>query len=213
MRKKSLLGVLAVACLVAALSCFAVAWRSASHRHLVPVAAGVSAGQPDAPTSPRQQGPPHRRSRAARTSPPVRVAIPAIGLSARVVPVGLDRAGQMKMPHPSVAGWYRSGTSPGVPRPAVLVGHVDSHHGPAVFYRLSGVRLGQKVQVERADGSTSAFTIGKITVVSKTDFPSQSVFARTGRATIRLITCTGPFDTDTSSYVDSLIVWGHATPS
>ena len=35
----------------------------------------------------------------------------------------------------------------------------------------------------------------------------------TGRASIRLITSTGPFDTDTSSYADSLIVWGHATPS
>ncbi len=143
----------------------------------------------------------------------MRVAIPAIGLSASVVPVGLDSAGHMQMPHPSVAGWYRPGTAPGVPGPAVLVGHVDSYHGPAVFYRLSGVRLGEKVQVVRADGSTSTFTIGKITVVSKTDFPSQAVFARTGRATIRLITCTGPFDTDTSSYGDSLIVWGHATPS
>jgi sortase (surface protein transpeptidase) len=93
------------------------------------------------------------------------------------------------------------------------VGHVDSYSGPAVFYRLSGVRLGEKVQVVRADGSTSAFTIGKITVVSKTDFPSRAVFARTRRDTIRLITCTGPFDTHTSNYSDSLIVWGQATPS
>ncbi len=65
----------------------------------------------------------------------------------------------------------------------------------------------------RADGSTSTFTIGKITVVSKTDFPSRAVFARTGGAAIRLITCTGPFDTDTGSYASSLIVWGHATTS
>ena len=143
----------------------------------------------------------------------MRVAIPAIGLSASVVPVGLDGTGHMQMPEPSVAGWYRPGTAPGVRGPAVLVGHVDSDHGPAVFYRLSGVRLGEKVQVVRADGSTSTYTIGKITVVSKTDFPSQAVFARTRRATIRLITCTGPFDTDTSGYGDSLIVWGHATPS
>ena len=211
MQIKPLLGALALACLVATVSCFAMAWRSAGHRDLVPFAAGASAGQPDASTS-AWQGPPHRPSRAASTSPPVRVAISAIGLSATVVPVGLDRAGRMKMPQPSVAGWYRPGTAPGVPGPAVLVGHVDSQQGPAVFYRLSGVRLGEKVQVVRADGSTSMFTIGKITVVSQTDFPSRAVFARTGRASIRLITCTGPFDTDTGSYADSLIVWGHATP-
>ena len=212
MQIKPLLGALAVACLIATLGCFAMAWRSAGDRHLVPFAAGASAGQPDASTS-TWQGPSHRLPRAEQTSPPVRVAIPSIGLSATVVPVGLDRAGHVKMPDPSVAGWYRPGTAPGMPGPAVLVGHVDSYHGPAVFYRLSGVRLGEKVQVTRADGSMSTFTIGKITVVSKTDFPSQAVFARTGRGTIRLITCTGPFDTDTSSYDDSLIVWGHATPS
>jgi hypothetical protein len=211
-RMKPLLGALAVACLVAALGCFLMAGRSAGHGHLVPFAVPAFAGQPDAATSPRQ-GPSHRRSTALRNSPPLRVAIPAIGLSASVVPVGLDSAGHMRMAHPSVVGWYRPGTAPGVPGPAVLVGHVDSDHGPAVFYRLSGVRLGEKVQVERADGSTSTFTIGKITVVSKTAFPSQAVFAPTGRDTIRLITCTGPFDTDTNSYVDSLIVWGHATPS
>ena len=48
--------------------------------------------------------------------------------------------------------------------------------------QLGGVRLGEKVQVVRADGSASTYTIGKITVVSKTDFPSQAVFARTQHA-------------------------------
>ena len=204
-----------MACLVAALGCFAMAWRSAGHRHLVPYVAPASAALVDASTGP-WWGPPYRLALAERTSPPVRVAIPAVGLSASVVPVGLDRTGHMKMPHPSVAGWYRPGPpgvpGPGVPGPAVLVGHVDSYHGPAVFYRLSGVRLGEKVQVVRADGSTSTYTIGRITVVSKTAFPSQAVFAPTRRATIRLITCGGPFDTNTG-YDDSLIVWGHATPS
>lgn len=212
MWRKQFPGALAAVCLIAALGCFAMAWRSAGQRHLVPYAAPVSAALRDASTGPRW-GPRHRLARADRTSPPVRVAIPAIDLSASVVPVGLDSAGQMKMPRPSVAGWYRPGTVSAVPRPTVLVGHVDSYHGPAVFYRLSGVRLGETVQVVRADGSSSAYTIGKITVVSKADFPSQAVFARTRRATIRLITCGGPFDTDTSNYLDSLIVWGHATPS
>lgn len=212
MRRTSLLGALAVVCLVAALGCFAMASRSAGHRHLVAFAAPASAGQPDASTIP-WWGPPRGLSGAERASPPVRVAIPAVGLSASVVPIGLDNAGHMKMPDPSVAGWYRPGATLGAPGPAVLVGHVDSYRGPAVFYRLSGVRLGEVVKVVRADGSTSTFIIGKITVVSRVDFPTRAVFADTRRATIRLITCGGPFDTDTSSYVDSLIVWGHATSS
>jgi LPXTG-site transpeptidase (sortase) family protein len=214
MPRKPALGALVVACLLAASGCFAMAWRPAGHRHLVPYAVPppASAGQLDASTG-SWLGPPDRPVTAGRTSPPVRVAIPAIGLSAPVVPVGLDSAGHVQMPHPSVAGWYRPGNASAVRGPAVLVGHVDSDRGPAVFYRLSGVRLGETVRVVRADGSTSTYTIRRITVVAKTDFPSQAVFDPTARATIRLVTCGGAFDTDTSSYRDSLIVWGHATPS
>ena len=191
-------------CLVAALGCFAMALRSAEHRHLVPFAAPV----PLTDSSATPEDGPAQMSSALGTNPPVRVVIPAVGLSARVVPVGLTRTGHMKMPHPSAAGWYRWGPTPGAVGPSVLVGHVDSYHGPAVFYRLSGVRRGETVQVVRADGSTTGFAISKITVVSEADFPSLAVFGRTPRAAIRLITCTGPFDSS-SGYADSLIVWGH----
>jgi sortase (surface protein transpeptidase) len=140
------------------------------------------------------------------------VAIPAIGLSARIVPVGLTVGGHMDLPSPSVAGWYRWGTTPGAAGPSVLVGHVDSIHGPAVFYRLSAARTGEKVRVTRADGSATTFTITKVTVVSKTHFPSRAVFGPTRQAAIRLITCAGPFAAGTG-YADSLIIWGNDNPA
>lgn len=143
---------------------------------------------------------------------PVKVIIPAIGLKARVVPVGLDSAGQMQMPAPTVAGWYRLGPAPGALGPAVIAGHVDTYKGPAVFYRLTGIRRGDAVRVLRADGSRADFIITKVTVVKKTAFPSNAVFGPTANSDIRLITCTGTFDTHTRSYLDSLIAWGHPAP-
>src|SRR3954469_6635226 len=200
------LGALTGACLMIALGCFALVWRNAGERHLVPFASPIPGESAPASAS-LPMGPPGTRDVRAR--PLVKVSIPAVGLSARVVPVGLTNTGHIDMPHPSVVGWYR----PGLPadaasRPAVLIGHVDSQHGPAVFYRLSGVRPGETVNVLRADGSRSRFVISKVTVVSKVNFPTQAVFGPTRRAVIRLITCTGPFDAD-SGYADSLIVWGH----
>jgi hypothetical protein len=65
----------------------------------------------------------------------------------------------------------------------------------------------------RADGTRASFIISKVTIVKKTAFPTQEVFGPTGNAAIRLITCTGPFNTTTRSYVDSLIAWGNATAS
>ena len=204
-----------MACLAAALGSFAAAWTSAAgHHHLVPFAARISTG-PAPASAIALNGPLRGASKAARTSasPPVTVRIPAVGLTASVVPVGLSGSGQWQMPPPSLAGWYRLGPAPGSRGPAVLVGHVDSYHGPAVFYRLSGVRPGDTVQVARADGSESTFVISRVTVVRSTEFPTKAVFGPTARADIRLITCTGPFDTGTRSYINSLIVWGHATPS
>jgi sortase (surface protein transpeptidase) len=137
--------------------------------------------------------------------------IPAVGLSTRVVPIGLNPEGEIQVPSPSVAGWYRLGPAPGGIGPAVIVGHVDTYTGPAVFYRLTGVRAGDIVDVVRADGSRSRFVISAVTRVKKAAFPSRAVFAPTKEAAIRLITCTGAFNPNTRHYVDSFIAWGVAT--
>jgi hypothetical protein len=93
----------------------------------------------------------------------------------------------------------------------VLVGHVDSRTGPAVFYRLTAVRPGEEIEVIGANGFPSHFRTLRVTVVNKAYFPSRAVFAPTPNATIRLVTCTGPFDQRSGHYIDSLIVWGVAT--
>lgn len=119
----------------------------------------------------------------------------------------------MEIPGPTLAGWYQLGPAPGAQGAAVIVGHVDNYLGPAVFYRLTGIRPGVQVHVARADGTRATFVISKVTTLRKSAFPTKEVFAPTRNATIRLITCTGPFNTTTRSYVDSLIAWGYAIAS
>jgi hypothetical protein len=203
---------LAVVCMIMACGCLVEAWGStAGNRHLVPASVTtiptVSVVQ-TVTTRPKTTNP---APLAISVAPPVMVSVPAVGLSARVVPVGLNGEGQMEVPAPSVAGWYRVGPAPGAVGPAVIVGHVDNYRGPAVFYRLTAVRAGEEVDIVRADGSRSRFVISGVTVVNKSIFPTEAVFAPTPKATIRLITCTGSFDLRSRHYVDSLIVWGVAT--
>jgi sortase (surface protein transpeptidase) len=93
----------------------------------------------------------------------------------------------------------------------VLVGHVDSRAGPAVFYRLTAVQVGDVVVAIRDDGSLARFSISKVTTVGKSRFPTTAVFAPTTQATLRLITCTGTFDPVSGHYLDSLIVWATET--
>jgi hypothetical protein len=52
-----------------------------------------------------------------------------------------------------------------------------------------------------------AFRVDALTVITKAAFPDAAVFAPTPGAELRLVTCTGAFDTTTHHYVDALIVW------
>ncbi|HET7518207.1 MAG TPA: sortase [Actinomycetes bacterium] len=78
--------------------------------------------------------------------------MPAAGVKARVVPVGLRPDRTMEVPAVDRAGWYEPGPRPGEPGPAVIVGHVDSRSGPAVFFRLHQLRRGDRIVVGQAEG-------------------------------------------------------------
>ncbi|MGC4879948.1 class F sortase [Micromonospora sp. DT43] len=145
---------------------------------------------------------------------PVRVRIPAIGVRAEIVAVGVDAAGVLEVPpldKPTVAGWYRHGVSPGETGNAVLVGHVDSPAGPAVFFDLGRLRAGQEIQVTRADARVTTFTVDGVHAYRKDAFPSGLVYGPADAAGLRLITCGGPFDDATGNYVDNIVVFASRT--
>jgi sortase (surface protein transpeptidase) len=139
---------------------------------------------------------------------PRRIAIPAIGVSAPVVPLRLQADRTMQTPDdPDDTGWYEPGREPGERGPAVIVGHVDSTTGPAVFYRLRDLRRGDAIRVRRADGSVVRFRVEGRERWPKAAFPTRRVFGRTRDSALRLVTCSGNFDASTGHYVDNTIVY------
>jgi sortase (surface protein transpeptidase) len=137
----------------------------------------------------------------------VRIEIPEVGLRAPIVPVGLDGHHALQVPHDwGTAGWWKDGARPGERGPAVIVGHVDSTTGPAVFYRVPGLRRGSRIRIVRRDGSVIHFTVTGIAQYAKTRFPTARVYGATRRPTLRLITCSGTFDRSTGHYLDNTIV-------
>ncbi|MFG1881656.1 class F sortase [Micromonospora sp. NPDC049102] len=145
---------------------------------------------------------------------PVRVQIPTIGVRADIVAVGVDAAGVLEVPpldKPTLAGWYRHGVSPGETGNAVLVGHVDSPAGPAVFFDLGRLRAGQELQVTRSDARVTTFTVDGVQAYPKDRFPSGLVYGPADVAGLRLITCGGRFDDATGNYVDNIVVFATRT--
>jgi sortase (surface protein transpeptidase) len=140
-------------------------------------------------------------------SPPVRLEIPAIGVSSPLVRLGLNRDGTMQVPGDfQVAGWFTGAPQPGQLGPAVIAGHVDSRTGPAVFYRLRDLRPGDQVRVVRADGLVVRFEVESLASYPKQALPGDEVYGATTAPVLRLITCAGSFDRARRSYRENLVV-------
>jgi hypothetical protein len=151
---------------------------------------------------------PGRPAAPGSGSPPVWLAIPAIGVATPLVRLGLEANGGMAVPADfGRAGWFTGGPAPGQVGPSVIAGHVDSRTGPAVFYRLRELRPGQAVLVERADGRRLRFVVEQARSYPKDQFPTAAVFGPVPEAALRLITCGGDFDRARGSYRDNLVVF------
>jgi hypothetical protein len=139
---------------------------------------------------------------------PGRIRIPAIGVDAAVVDLGLNGDGTLEVPDDTTtAGWWSGGTKPGGGGPAVVVGHVDSETGPAVFYRLHELDAGDRVEVVGDDGTVVPFTVDGVLTVPKDGFPTDSVYGPTNGPTLRLVTCGGSFDDETQHYRSNTIAY------
>jgi len=141
-------------------------------------------------------------------SHPVAVSIPRIGVTSRLVDLGLDRTGALDVPRdPATAGWFSGGAAPGALGPAVIAGHVTWNGTRAVFYRLGTLRQGDTVLVSRKDGRTAVFTVTRVARFSKSRFPTEAVYGEVDHAALRLITCGGTYDQARHRYLDNVVVF------
>ncbi|KQS60516.1 hypothetical protein ASG36_06295 [Geodermatophilus sp. Leaf369] len=161
-----------------------------------------------APTNSAGEPIPHLTTALTR-SEPVQVDIPAIEVSSSLVDLGLNSDGTLEVPVDfSRAGWFTGGNYPGDPQgpPGLIAGHVDDYTGPAVFYRLRDLAVGDEVMITRADNTVAVFTVTESQEYAKDAFPADEVYAPVGDSEIVLITCTGAFDQGARSYDDNLVV-------
>lgn len=138
---------------------------------------------------------------------PVAVRLPSIGAASALLRLGIDPGGAAEVPADfDRAGWFSGGGRPGAPGPTVVLGHVDSRSGPAIFYRLRDLAPGDVVEVDLADGTTARYAVERREQVAKDRFPTFAVFGATPDDVLRLITCSGEFDRGVRSYTDNLVV-------
>ena len=79
--------------------------------------------------------------------------------------------------------------------------------GPGVFYELGNLTVGDQVVITRPTGWRATFSVTRLLVAAKDQFPTQLVYGPVQGAQLRLITCAGTFDASTGHFVDNLIVF------
>jgi LPXTG-site transpeptidase (sortase) family protein len=121
---------------------------------------------------------------------PAGLSIPAIGLDAPVIPIGVrEENGELVWETADHAVGYHLGTAlPGRPGNTVLSGHISSPvRGEGdVFRNLPQVEPGDAVIVTTGDGRTFRYLVDATTVVEPTD---TWVMSPTTDQTLTLITC------------------------
>jgi LPXTG-site transpeptidase (sortase) family protein len=189
------------------------------HSTLAMRPAAVGVGAVPAPTGPivgafpSPTGPIVAVSPSAAPKPvaaPVSLTIPLIGVQTNLMTLGLGSNGTLDVPPlsmASVAGWYTGSPRPGAIGSAIIVGHIDTTKGPAVFYRLNTLTRGDKIYVKRADGTLVEFQVTSVQQYLKDHFPTQAVYGAVPDPELRLITCDGTFDLATGHYLSNIVVY------
>jgi LPXTG-site transpeptidase (sortase) family protein len=140
------------------------------------------------------------------------VKIDKLNLEATVGLLGLDEdTGELQVPAGyDEVGWYIYSPTPGEPGPAVILGHVDSYTGPAIFYSLGQLENGDQIAVQNNIGETHMFEVYKQTYYDQDNFATDEVYGNTSGPELRLITCSGEYDREAKRYTENLVIYAKA---
>ncbi|GAF63288.1 putative sortase [Bacillus sp. TS-2] len=134
--------------------------------------------------------------------------IPKLDISTNIIEVGQLEDGSMGVPDNDIdVGWYEPGPLPGEKGNAVLAGHVDSRTGPAIFYELDQLEVGDEIIIQDSNGEQLLFEVEKMESFPYDDAPLSEIFGSSDEKRLNLITCTGVFNREQGTHEDRLVVF------
>lgn len=139
---------------------------------------------------------------------PTSITVESLRISAAsILAAGVELNGDMEVPEADEVGWYEYGPTPGEAGAAVLAAHIAYNGEDGVFLKLDQLAVGEEVGISYSDGSSKQFIVTETQQYPKNELPAERVFARTGDASLVLITCGGDFNRSVRSYTDNVVVY------
>ncbi|MDE9364603.1 class F sortase [Luteipulveratus sp. YIM 133132] len=199
-----------------------VAYGLSKQDTATPPSPGRSTAAAESPSGAASSSPPARKGAAYAVpqgevldrSQPTRVRIPSLKVNTDVIDLGLQPNRRMEVPqNGKQAGWFTGSPTPGQLGPSIIAAHVTWQSKRGVFFELGAMKPGQRIEVDRQDGSTAAFQVDQVGQYPKASFPTEKVYGTVDRAELRLITCGGVYDGDSGHHLDNIVVFAHLVPS
>ena len=205
-RARGLLGLRASAARAAGAVAVWAAWSVPTPVRLAPPVAPAPSRRTPATPAPAATAAGNSVVTGATASPPVAVAIPALGVRARIVPEGIGPGGALDIPPPAEVGWYDQGPAPGQDGTTVLAGHIDDHGVAGAFLRLNDLQAGATVRVTTASGRVAAYTVTERRMLPQDDLASSGLLSQQGAPELVMISCGGDYDEATHLYLDNIVI-------
>lgn len=139
-----------------------------------------------------------------------RLEIPALGVSARVVDVGVQADAQLEIPaDPQTLGRWSGGAEPGEPYGStVVVGHVDNTHEVGALFALHRMQIGDRIVAIGTDGRRVSYRVVASREVAKAKLAtSLEPFRQDVQGRLVIVTCGGTFDAVHRQYADNVVVF------
>ncbi len=138
------------------------------------------------------------------------ISIPSINVNARVLNVGLTKAGAVGTPSNVFdTAWYNGSSLPGNAGAALIDGHVSGWSTAGVFKNLKNISVGSIITIERGDGQKLNFAVVRTAVypADSVDMASVLSSAVAGRPGLNLITCNGSVIHGTNEFSERFVVY------
>ncbi len=139
-----------------------------------------------------------------KSGTPVRVSVPSLGISARVLGIRARGGALIPPSNPRLVGWWSEGARPGATRgSAIITGHTV-HNGGGAFDDLEQLRAGDTVTVTTGKGAIKYSVVG-VAVYRKGALAKQAarLFDQGVSGRLVLVTCE---DWDGSKYLSNAVV-------
>jgi hypothetical protein len=137
--------------------------------------------------------------------------IPSLGIFSRIKNLGVTPEGAVDAPRNIYdTGWYNGSVRPGSKAGSSLIlGHVSGWTSPGVFKKINQLPVGGEFEIEKGTGEVVRYSVTRSEKIPVDQVDMGKILSTevAGQHDLKLMTCSGRYNSGTETYEDRFIVY------